>query len=54
MKDGIITEEDVGDSEWKLFSVFDAHGGPERMQYMVDNLVDKVNYELLSWMKIEI
>ena len=32
MEDGLIVEEDVGGSEWKLISVFgviDGYGGPE-------------------------
>jgi hypothetical protein len=31
MEDGIVIEEDIGGSEWKLislFAVFDGHGGP--------------------------
>ena len=45
MEDGLIIEEDIGGSQWKLislFAVFDGHGGPECMEYMRDNLVKKV------------
>lgn len=48
MEDGMIMEEDVGGSEWKLislFAVFDGHGGTECMEFMKANLVEKVR----SW-----
>ena len=51
MEDGIVMEEDIGGSEWKLISLFavlDGHGGPECMEYMRDNLVDKVK----EWTKL--
>lgn len=44
-EDGLIIEEDIGGSEWKLislFGVFDGHGGPECMEYIRDNLVAKI------------
>lgn len=45
MEDGLVIEEDVGGSEWKLisfFAVFDGHGGTECMQFMKENIVGKV------------
>ena len=45
MEDGLVIEEDVGGSEWKLISLFavlDGHGGPECMEFVRDGLVDKV------------
>lgn len=45
MEDGLIIEEDVGGSQWKLislFAVFDGHGGPQCMQYFKQNLIAKV------------
>jgi serine/threonine protein phosphatase PrpC len=37
MEDGLIVEEDIGGSAWKLISLFaviDGHGGPECMLFM--------------------
>lgn len=45
MEDGIVIEEDIGGSEWKLISLFavlDGHGGSECMEYVRDNLVEKI------------
>ena len=45
MEDGLVVEEDIGGSEWKLISLFavlDGHGGAECMEYVRDNLVEKV------------
>ena len=45
MEDGLLIEEDIGGSEWKLislFAVFDGHGGLECMEYIKDNLIEKV------------
>ena len=51
MEDGLVMEEDIGGSEWKLISLFaviDGHGGPECMEYVRDNIVDKVK----AWTKL--
>ncbi len=51
MQDGILIDEDVGGSEWKLislFAVFDGHGGSECMQFVRDNLVEKIK----EWTKL--
>ena len=45
MEDGLLIEEDIGGSEWKLislFAVFDGHGGSECMEYIKENLIEKV------------
>ena len=45
MEDGLVIEEDIGGSEWKLISLFaviDGHGGVECMEYVRDNLIDKI------------
>lgn len=45
MEDGLLIEEDIGGSEWKLislFAVFDGHGGSQCMEYIKDNLIEKV------------
>ena len=45
MEDGLVIEEDIGGSEWKLISLFavlDGHGGAECMEHVRDNLVEKV------------
>lgn len=44
-EDGLLVEEDVGGSEWKLislFAIFDGHGGHECMKFMCENLVSKI------------
>jgi serine/threonine protein phosphatase PrpC len=51
MEDGLIVEEDIGGSEWKLISLFavmDGHGGNECMKYIKDNLVLKIR----EWTKL--
>jgi serine/threonine protein phosphatase PrpC len=51
MEDGLLIEEDIGGSEWKLislFAVFDGHGGPECMEYVRDNLIEKIK----AWSKL--
>ena len=51
MEDGLIIEEDIGGSEWKLislFAVFDGHGGPECMLFLKANLVSKIR----QWAKL--
>ena len=45
MQDGLLIEEDVGGSEWKLislFAVFDGHGGSECMTFFKDHLLEKI------------
>jgi serine/threonine protein phosphatase PrpC len=45
MEDGLIVEEDIGGSEWKLISLFaviDGHGGTECTKFIKENLVSKV------------
>lgn len=45
MEDGLVIEEDIGGSEWKLislFAVFDGHGGSECMNFLKENIVEKV------------
>lgn len=44
-EDGILIQEDIGGSEWKLISLFavlDGHGGVECMKFVKDNLVRKI------------
>ena len=44
-EDGLLIEEDVGGSQWKLislFAIFDGHGGPECMKFMCENLISKI------------
>lgn len=51
MEDGLVIEEDVGGSEWKLisfFAVFDGHGGKECMLYMKNNIIEKIR----GWTKL--
>lgn len=45
MEDGLIIEEDIGGSEWKLISLFavlDGHGGSQCMEFIRSKLVEKV------------
>lgn len=45
MEDGLIVQEDIGGSEWKLislFAIFDGHGGDQCVNFICENLVDKI------------
>lgn len=51
MEDGLLIDEDIGGSEWKLislFAVFDGHGGGECMEFVKNGLVDKMK----DWTKL--
>jgi serine/threonine protein phosphatase PrpC len=51
MEDGLLIDEDIGGSEWKLislFAVFDGHGGVECMEFICNGLVDKIK----DWTKL--
>ena len=44
MEDGLVIEEDIGGSEWKLislFAVFDGHGGRE-ISYKLHSIIPNV------------
>ena len=48
MEDAHVTALDVVEGEVSVFGVFDGHGGPQCMQYICQNLVDKIR----EWTKL--